>query len=306
MADHRVRVCVGGHGVVLRRGPVRKASAAGNRVAWIESRGERVVIPVVRVSRRVTPLRRIVRRVRSSKNFGVALTRDGDLAWLASTNNRGGEVALARRGRAPRVLDRDAAADLGLEDGRTLRWSDPAGYHSFFDLRHVPCPSRPRFLPVLQTARVLLTQRRYSWTVVLRGCDLATRRDVVIGEQESHIGNNGALDVIGVDRSWALLRYSDADRYSGSESVQIARADVATGERKAPFSLGDVAAPQAGSFAITERGIPVWLAGDRLLALNRNGVVELDRGGTITVIRANGNAVTWTNDGAARSANPAW
>jgi hypothetical protein len=84
----------------------------------------------------------------------VVLTRGGDLAWLASTYDRAGEVALARPGRAPRVLDRYASADLGLEDGRTLRWRDPAGYHRFFDLRHVPCPSRSRFAPELQTDRV--------------------------------------------------------------------------------------------------------------------------------------------------------
>ena len=48
---------------------------------------------------------------------------------------------------------------------------------------------------LLQTDRVLLTQRRYASTIVLRGCDLTTRRDVVIGEQESHVGNSGALEL---------------------------------------------------------------------------------------------------------------
>ena len=303
--EQRARVCVGGRSFVLGDRRVRKASAAGHRVAWIESHGDRVVIRVARVGRRVTQLRRIVRRVRGAEYFGVVLTRGGDLAWLASSYPHGGEVALARPGRGPRVLDRYAAVDLGLEDGRTLRWGDLTSYHSFFDLRQVPCPSRPRFAPLLQTERVLLTQRRYPSTIVVRGCDLTTRRDVVVGEQESHVGNSGALDVVGVDRTWVLLRHSDTDRYTGSGSVQIATADVATGDRKAPFSLEGVPAPQAGAFAVTDRGIPVWLGGDRLLALDRRGVVELDHG-VIAGIRSSGERVLWTNNGTPRSATPAW
>jgi hypothetical protein len=306
VVHHRARVCVGGRAVLLGQGPVRKASAAGNRVAWIESRGSRVVIRVVRVGRRVTPLRRIVRSARRPRFFGVVLTRGGDLAWLASSSQRGGEVAVARPGRAPRVLDRDASADLGLEDGRTLRWSDFAGYHRFFDLQHVPCPSRTHFAPELQADRVLITRRRYSGTVVLRGCDLVTRRDAVVGEQESNVGYDGTLDVIGVDRTWVLLRYTSSDRYDGTVSVQIATADVSSGERTATFGLAGVAAPQAGAFAVTDRGIPVWLAGDRLLALNARGPVELDRGGAIGGLRASGDTATWTHDGTPRSATPAW
>jgi hypothetical protein len=141
---------------------------------------------------------------------------------------------------------------------------------------------------------------------VLRGCDLVTRRDAVVGEQESTIGDDGTLDVIGVDRTWVLLRYASADRYDGTVSVRIATADVATGDQKAPFPLADVPAPQAGSFAITDRGIPAWLGGDRLLALNRHGVAELDRGQAIADIRASGNTLTWTRDGEPRSAELAW
>jgi hypothetical protein len=169
----------------------------------------------------------------------------------------------------------------------------------------VPCPSRPRFAPVLQTERVLLTLRRYPSTLVLRGCDLKTRRDVVLGEQESHDGNDGTLDVVGIDGTWVLLRYSDTERYTGSVGVQVATADVATGESKAPFSLNGVPAPQAGAFAITDRGIPAWLAGGRLLTLNRRGVVELDHG-AIAGLRSSGVTVVWTNGGAPRSATPAW
>jgi hypothetical protein len=273
-------------------------------VAWIESRGSRVVIRVVRVGRRVTPLRQIVRTVKRPESFGVVLTRSGDVAWLASTSERDGEVAVARPGRAPRVLDRYASAYLSLEEGRTLRWSDPTGYHGFFDLRHVPCPSRSHFVPELQTDRVLITRRLYANTIVLRGCDLVTRRDAVVGEQESNIGNDGTVKVVGVDRTWVLLRYASADRYDGTGTVEIATADVSTGDQKARFALTGVASPQAGSFAITDRGIPVWLAGDRLVALGARGpgTVELDRGNAIAGIQASGDRVTWTHDGAPRSA----
>ncbi len=152
---------------------------------------------------------------------------------------------------------------------------------------------------------MLLTLRRYPSTIVVRGCDLTTRRDVVVGEQESHVGNSGALDVVGVDGTWVLLRYSDTDRYTGSGSVQIATANAATGDRKAPFPLQGVPAPQAGAFAVTDRGIPVWIAGDRLLALDRRGVVELDHG-AIAGIRSSRERVSWTNSGTLRSATPAW
>ena len=65
-------------------------------------------------------------------------------------------------------------------------------------------------------------------------------------------------------------------------------------------------APRAGAFAITDRGIPAWLAGDRLLALNRCGPVELDHGGTIANLSASGATVAWTHDGSPRTAALAW
>lgn len=228
------------------------------------------------------------------------------VAWVAGRHGRGGEVALARPRRPPRVLDRDAAVHLGLEDGRTLRWSGPLGYHSFFDLRQVRCPSRSHFVREVQTERVLITRRRYPGMILLRGCDLATGRDAVLGEQESSSGYEGGMDVIGVDRTWVLLRYYIATvRGDVDTPTEIATADVSTGDQNPPFALNGVAEPQAGSFAITDRGIPIWLAGDRLLALDRKGVTELDRGGTITNIHAVGNAVSWTHDGTPRSAEPA-
>lgn len=85
-------------------------------------------------------------------------------------------------------------------------------------------------------------------------------------------------------------------------TVQIATADVSSGDQTARFELAGLAAPQAGSFAITDRGIPVWLAGDRLLAPSDHGTVELDRGNAIVSIHASGDRVTWTHDGAPRSA----
>ena len=127
----------------------------------------------------------------------------------------------------------------------------------------------------------------------------------MLGEQETGLGD-GTLDVIGVDRTWALLRYADMDRYSGSVSVRIATADVASGDQKAPCPIPGVPAPRAGAFAITDRGIPAWLAGDRLLALNRCGPVELDHGGTIANLSASGATVAWTHDGSPRTAALAW
>jgi hypothetical protein len=299
VAHHRVQVCVRGQPVVLGRGPVRRASAAGNRVAWLETRGDRVVIRVVRVGKRVTPVRRIVRRVHRPEAFGLVLTRAGDLAWLASTDDRRGEVGLQRPGRRIRVLDRYAAVTLELEDGRTLRWRDPAGFHQFFDLRRARCPARSRFTPVLRTDRVLITRRRYAATTLLRGCDLATGRDVVVGERERE---DTELDVIGVDRTWVLLRSTRID----APNPEIATSDVATGDQKAWSELIETPSPRAGAFAVTDRGIPVWVAGDRLLALRNYGVSELDRGGTVAGLHAEGDAVVWTHDGAPRTAVPAW
>src|SRR3954471_21890745 len=123
-AGHAVRVC--GRGVVIRGAD--KASAAGNRIATVHTRRRDVVIRVYRVGRRVTRRRTFVRRVRAH-DAAVLLTRT-ELAWFLAHDDYVGEVAVYRRGRV-RIVSRYAAIRPGLEDGRTLRWSDRAGYYSY-------------------------------------------------------------------------------------------------------------------------------------------------------------------------------
>jgi hypothetical protein len=287
---------------------IHAASASGRHVATIESRGSRVVIRVARIGRRVTPLRRIVRRMPRATSFGVALATP-DVAWLASNDDRG-EVAVAGPGRSPRVVSRAPASGLVLEDGRTLRWQgDVFGRFGFFDLRQVPCPSRTGFAPVLSTDRVVVTRRRYRGTIVLRGCDQASRRDVVAGQQ--YAGDpelDTWLDVVGADRTWIVVSSGTFGLHDECPSGEVVATDVASGRSVVTDLVTRCATaippPQAGSFAVTDRGVVAWTDDIRLLAAVGPRVTELDRGETIAELHAEGEAVAWTHDGAARSAVP--
>jgi hypothetical protein len=339
-----LRVCTGGRRVLLRRGVLRRtssprrsgvlvgaASAAERRVAWIEARygrrSRRIVLRVASVSRRgaVRRLRstRVSRdRVRSFPSLGVVLTSRGDLAWLVPASRRGGRVVTWERGDRRRTVARTDGSDLALEDGRTLRWTKPDATMGFHDLQHRPCPTRSRFEPLLTGSRVAITQATYSLydgdivTTVVRGCDLVTRRDLVVEQAASVLPNTNDVAVIGVDRTWVMFAREDYARPEPCAQRWVQTVDVATGRRSRRIVLGTpacgppgVPTPTPGTpLAITEQGAAAWLVADagvtRLLVAVRGEIRELDRAASIADLRAAGDAVAWTADGTPRSAVP--
>jgi hypothetical protein len=229
------------------------------------------------------------------RDAAVLLTRT-ELAWFLARNDYLGQVAVYRRRRV-RIVSRSAAIRPGLEDGRTLRWSDYTGYYSFFDLRPVPC-RRSRFTRVLRTDRVDVTRRVYgpahNGVMVIRACDLATQRDVVVAQQQQ-LGGDGTLDVVGADRTW-VMTVATTIFSTAPTTVELAWADAATGRAWGPRALEKAGPPHAGAFTVTDRGIPAWLDGDRLVRLSNYDTPELDRG-AISDLHAAGDAVMWTRDG---------
>jgi hypothetical protein len=120
------------------------ASAAGRRVAWAERRIRRRVttgraaVSVVRRNGTATVLReRRVLRTGRWAELDVALTTRGELAWLA-----GERLVVEHPGRRPRVAARGEFYGLGVDDDRTLRWSED-GDLRFLDLRPWPAGTCP-------------------------------------------------------------------------------------------------------------------------------------------------------------------
>jgi hypothetical protein len=315
--DHGLRVCAKGRSVMLAR-HARAASAAGHRVAWIEQRRRRgvrtAIVTLARVGRRVRVLRRFVaerRRTRERAELDVLLTREGDLAWTAGGPEDGkGVVAVKQPGTPVRRLADYPAAGLAIEDGRTLRWDDFTGHLAFFDLRREPCPSRSLYAELARNDRVILTRHDYGPTTdfntVVRGCEPGTGRDRVILQNAPDLGEQ-VTSLVGLDRTWAVFLQEEVVRYDEDESgVVLTVADVATGRRSEAYlengaSAAYPAPTAAAGFAVTGRGVLGWLAGSTLYALTRSdGIAELDAGGTLAGLHAEGDALVWTHDGAPR------
>src|SRR4051812_34492137 len=159
-----LRVCADGRTVELARAVLHTrdgrhngsrigaASAAGQRVAWIEERHvrgtRRTVVTLAAVGRKVRILRRFTaqrQRTRESAELDVLLKRQGDLAWLSGTYDGAGVVAVKQPGKPTRRLSAEPGYRLAIEDGRTLRWYVGDTLYDFFDLRSKPCPSRSRY-----------------------------------------------------------------------------------------------------------------------------------------------------------------
>jgi hypothetical protein len=311
-----LRVCVDGRTVEVARG-VAKASAAGHRVAWVyQRRGKELVatVKLARVGREVKVLRRFtVLREKGPKkaDLDVLLFRPDELAWLASGWDEGA-VSLYRKGRPVRTLEDGTAYSFALEDDRTLVWTRGDEY-GFFDLRHRPCPSRSRAVEVARNAQAIVTRAEYDGgeLSVLRGCDPATGRDRQLAQISSDTYQSVDLDVIGLDRSWALLsRRTSDDKYEAYTQSLIA-VDVASGRTRSAFlyesGIDTPAYPAptvAAGFAITADGVTGWLADGVLYGMVGGRVTELDRGGVIADLRAHGHRLVWTRDGEARSYFP--
>lgn len=318
-----LRVCVHGRTVELARGTMRAggvrigaASAAGHRVAWIAERRRgrvrTVTVTLAAVGRRVRVLRRFTvqrQRTRLSAHLDVLLTREGDLAWAAGTDDDSkGVVAVKQPGKRTRRLDRYGGGRLTLEDGRTLRWLSGDISYGFFDLRPIDCRRRSRYTPFAGNARVLLTRGPYGpahdRATVFRGCDLATGRDRVLIQNDSNLSVASDLTLVGLDRTWAVFTQVEND-FDGGGGSTLTVVDVVTGRsRFAHPENGPVnfPAPRAGApIAVTDGGMLAWITGGKLYAMTGTyDVVTLEEGGTLADLHAEGDAIVWTRDGAPR------
>ena len=333
MSATSVCVRVGGSRVVLRRveaalpyrarpprgSIVEGAAAAGRSVAWIETsfRGGRrvVVVKVVRIGadRAAHAVRRlVVRRDRSRDQpyVDVAITRRGELAWLQPTRRRSlMRVVYAPPGVRPRTVAFDSAEQLSFEDRITLRWGADGDY-GFYDLPRPAgaCPHRSRYREIAANDRVRVTQGSYDEgdSVVLRACMLATGRDRVFAGA-FNFPDGDSLAVTGLYDRWIVLLRASNSRYDPCQGgYRQSTIDARTGR-----SARVIGAPLCGSvprllqagdpLAVTARGVPAWLTDGRLLTAAPGRVAEIDRG-NIAALRANGDAVEWTNDGVPRSA----
>ncbi|MDA0184991.1 hypothetical protein OJ997_32100 [Solirubrobacter phytolaccae] len=304
-----------GKGATGRR--VAAASTAGHRVAWIEERrrgrDRRVVLTLARVGREVRVLRRLeVQRTRTiyAAVTDVLLTREGDLAWSADDGeaNGGGFVKVEQRGKRARRVSTFEGTNLTLEDGRTLRWLEVDSTYGFLDLRPVGCDERSRFHPWASNARVQLSRALYGphaqiGTTVVRGCDLATGRDRVLIQSVSDFSSTAYLDLIGLDRDWAVFHGSEM-WHEGPGPSRLTVVNVRTG-RATSASTEKVPAPLPGDpFAVTERGVTAYVTGGVLYGLVApDRIVRLDAG-VITDLRADGDTLRWTRDGVPMSSVP--
>jgi len=129
------------------------ASAAGRRVAWIETRfpARRRVIELVTALVRRTGRWRVIRRevlvrdrARAIPATDVVTTGRGERAWLVPRRGAGSRVMLELPGAPPRELAAGPFDALALEDGFTLRWSSFGAGFRFYDLPRPGTPACPR------------------------------------------------------------------------------------------------------------------------------------------------------------------
>jgi hypothetical protein len=143
----------------------------------------------------------------------------------------------------------------------------------------------------VRDAAVLLTRTALAWFlahIVIRACDLARRRDVVVAQQHQ-LGGDGTLEVVGADRTWVMTVLTTTVSVAPTE-VDLAWSDAATRRAWGPIALEKAGPPRVGAFTVTDRGIPAWLDVDRLVRLSNYDVPELDRG-AISDLHAEGDAV---------------
>ncbi|RKQ90343.1 hypothetical protein C8N24_0144 [Solirubrobacter pauli] len=316
-----LRVCVGGRRVELARGSfdeerggvrVGAASAAGNRVAWIEEhargRTRAAVVTLAAVGREVRVLRRFTAyrtRTRAGLQTDVLLTRAGDLAWSAGTySGPGGVVAVKQPGRRTRRLARSEGGRLALEDGRTLRWDDGDFLYAFSDLRPIDCRRRSRYATWARNDRAIVTHAHYFESSVVRGCDPATGRDRVILQNYSSLGSSSLLflDLLG---EWAVFHQAENWKDGpGPATLTVVNARTGRsltgltydGENRPHYPIPLNGAP----IAVTRRGVLAYARDNVLWALvARDRFVRLDEG-AIADLHADGDAFTWTRDGVPR------
>jgi len=286
---------------------IGEASAAGDRVAWIEERhagGERTtVVSVYQVGRGIVR-RFVARRQRTAKTAAlhVLLTRGGDLAWAAGTYGQRphGDVVLERPGKPARRLDDEAIEGFKLEDDRTLVWSDYYELY-FFDLQRKPCPNRSRYRVRTRSDRFIVTSARYpdGFTdgpmTVYRGCDRKTGRDRVLASStyEENAAPDGTFEIGEITGSWVTFLEGSYSSYGSSYSFTAT--NVINGRRT---YCG--VAPGRGA-VITSDGRVAWIENGTVRVCSANGYKDVDSGGALANLHVEGDTVVWTHDGVRRT-----
>ncbi|HWT93848.1 MAG TPA: hypothetical protein VN238_12670, partial [Solirubrobacteraceae bacterium] len=261
------------------------------------------------------------RDTRTTSVADVALAEGDRFAWVL-----GGRLRLRQPSGAVTTLQASGAVDVTVEDGRTLRWGDPAGAKPFVfrDLRPFPagaCPRRSAFATTVQeTPEILITRADYrgdegEWA--LRACEKSTGRDTVLGSGHQRDTDASGPRIAAVSGPIVVTAESDYDRASGCSNVVLrvldvpARRTVRTG--RVQDDRGCLVAPREDQpLVVTPAGAVAWISSAYapeqatyvaiVRGLRADGTIaELDRGTTITGLRADGETVSWTRDGVAAS-----
>ena len=286
---------------------IGEASAAGNRVAWIEERhasGERTTVVSVYQAGRGIVRRFVSRSHRTAKTatLHVLLTRQGDLAWAAGTSGQRphGDVVLERPGKPARRLDDEAIEGFKLEDDRTLVWSDYYELY-FFDLRRKACPNRSRYKVRTRSDRFIVTSARYpdgftdGAMTVYRGCDRKTGRDRVLASSgyEENAAPDGTFEIGEITGSWVTFLEGSYSPYGSS--YDFTATNVISGRR-----TYCVVEPGHGA-VITGGGTVAWIDKSTVRVCLDDKYTDVDSGGTLANLHVEGDTVVWTHDGVRRT-----
>jgi hypothetical protein len=280
---HATVVCDGR--TLERHADVRDFDQAGRRAAWTVAHGGRLELREAEDGRIV-----FRRRVGGDQ---VAVTSRGDLAWA------GRQVVLKPAGKPARVLGHGYY--VAFEDDRTLRWQGDDDAMLYLDLRPPPrrdgCPRRAHFAPIAETPSLLVTKARYDdfgdLIEVVRACVRGTGADRVL--DHTFASAKARLGVAATSGTRLLLWRTGVLSDGYVESIDATGAILRRAEN----------APLPGAAVLTAAGVPVWSAGDRLLAIDpHDQLVTLDTGGPFSALRTGGTTVSWLNSGQPRSASP--
>lgn len=285
----------------------------GWQVIWSEVGGRRRVQTQRMVDlRRPTVQRRRVlgpvgdRGIESAELATVRLP-DHVLAWTEVTkDDNSGRLMIGRLGRRPRVLVSEGVRTVGVQDGRTIVWSDVSGRNSYIDMARLPrrdgCPVRSSFNRVVLTNRLLaVTASTYG---DYRICWRASGRDEVAVHSAAEVSYSFAAageHVLIQTLPWN--KYQTCDRQLMGVGVFNARLQR---PERAHVDLG---CARYSPVVLAGTGAAAWITTindvtEALQVLGPDGTVgNLDTGpiGSLGALAATDTAFTWTHDGQPRT-----
>lgn len=306
---------------VLRRG-VRSSGNArtvlgtpavdGWRVIWSEADGRRKVQTqrVVDLRHPTIQRRRVLgpvgERAFDSPELATVRLPNHVLAWTEVTkDDSSGRLMIGRLGRRPRVLVSKGVRTVGVQDGRTLVWTDEFGRGTYIDMAPLPrrdgCPVRSSFNRVVLTNRLLAVTESASGDY--RICWRASGRDEVAVHSEVEVSYSFAAageHVLIQTLPWN--KYQTCDRRLMGVGVFNAR------RQQTERAHVDLGCADYSPVVLAGTGAAAWIttinATDTLQVLGPDGTVgNLDTGpaGSLGALAATDATFTWTHDGQPRS-----